>query len=168
MSLDLLHIRPRKVAFRNDYCLSCDAPRLAICVRTFDVIRAGILPVLPLGFIHRWYCTACERLTNRSSRIRYSHKAVAVTVLAWMTLAFWLIPVSWFPDVVFFIWQGRIGSLLLLALAWHHLRQEPREPGYKERLAKVEPYLSSTCPLCGTPLSNIPNWHCPSCGLERK
>lgn len=168
MSIDLVHIRPRKVAFRNDYCLSCDAPRLATCVRSFDVVTAGILPVIPLGFIYRWYCTTCERLTNRGTRIRYGHKAAAVAVLTGLTLAFWLIPAGAFPDLAAFLWQGRIGSIPLLALAYHRLREEPREPGYKENLAKVAPYLSSTCPLCGTPLSNIPNWHCPSCGLERK
>ncbi len=28
---------PKKVAFRNDFCLSCEAPRRSIAVRTFDV-----------------------------------------------------------------------------------------------------------------------------------
>lgn len=168
MPLDLFQFRPRNVAFRNDYCLSCDEPRLAVCVRTFDVVGAGILPVLPLGFIDRWYCTTCKQLTNRSSRIRYGHKAAAVAALTGITLAFWLTPVDAFPDAAVFLWQGRIATIPLLAWAYHRLRQEPREPGYAERLAEVAPYLSSTCPICGTPLNNIPNWHCPSCGLERR
>lgn len=168
MSLDLLHVRPREVAFRNDHCLNCEQPRLAICVRSFDVVRAGILPVVPLGFIHRWYCTTCEKLTNRSYRVHYGHKVAAVFVLAWMTMAFWLIPASAFPDLAVLLWQGRIGTLPLLAWAWYRLRQEPREPGYKEKLAQVEPYASATCPFCGVLLNNVPTWHCPQCGLERK
>ena len=30
---------PRKVGFRNDYCMTCRAPRRAEQVRTFDVLH---------------------------------------------------------------------------------------------------------------------------------
>src|ERR1700686_3493787 len=31
------HFWPKRVAFRNDYCLRCQAPRRSIAIRTFDV-----------------------------------------------------------------------------------------------------------------------------------
>ena len=41
------------VAYRNDYCLSCAAPRLAFQHRTFDVLHAFWIPLIPIGLWKR-------------------------------------------------------------------------------------------------------------------
>ena len=49
----------RILAFRNDYCLTCRAARMAFLHRTFDVFHLFWIPVLPLGFWQRWRCGVC-------------------------------------------------------------------------------------------------------------
>ncbi len=66
------HFWPKRVAFRNDYCLSCQAPRRSIAVRTFDVGHLYWIPILPVGFWRHWKCTACNRDPHVSSKTRRS------------------------------------------------------------------------------------------------
>ena len=40
------HFWPKRVAFRDDYCLTCQAPRRSIAVRTFDVGYIYWIPFL--------------------------------------------------------------------------------------------------------------------------
>src|SRR5258708_39448951 len=49
----------RIVAYRNDFCLSCEAPRRAHQVRSFKAYRVFYIPVLPLGFWREWQCSEC-------------------------------------------------------------------------------------------------------------
>src|ERR1039458_1806615 len=44
------HFRTKPVAFRDDYCLSCGAPRRSIAVRSVDVGHIFWIPILPVLF----------------------------------------------------------------------------------------------------------------------
>ena len=50
----LYHFRPTRVAFRNDFCMSCHLPRRSVQIRTFDVWHLFRIPILPLGFPRRY------------------------------------------------------------------------------------------------------------------
>lgn len=169
MHLGVYHFAPKKVAFRNDYCRACQAPRLAIRVRTFDALHVYWVPILPLGFWHRWHCTDCGRPPSENTRTRQGIKIAGAIALLPMIAIFWIAPVdNAAQGEAIWFWGGRILLPLLLAWTIYQIRKGPQEPGYKEKLAEVEPYLSSSCPFCQTMLFNIPKWHCPTCGLERK
>ena len=50
----------KPVAYRADYCRSCEGERLTLGVRSFDAFHLFWIPVLPLGFWTRWYCGQCQ------------------------------------------------------------------------------------------------------------
>src|SRR5262249_35658489 len=79
----------RIVAFRNDYCLSCAAPRLAYRHRTFDILHVFWLPVLPLGMWKRWHCSACGNDPHRQFRTSRGMKWLGIALLAFFALVFW-------------------------------------------------------------------------------
>src|ERR1035438_6787107 len=64
------HFRPKRVAFRDDYCLSCRAPRRAVAVRTFDVGHIFWIPILPVGFWRHWVCSVCGGDPHARSKAR--------------------------------------------------------------------------------------------------
>lgn len=86
------------VAYRNDYCLQCDAPRLAFQHRTFDVLHAFFLPVLPLGLWKRWQCAVCGRNPHESGRTRKSLKWAGTAILGLMSLSMWVVSTQEKPE----------------------------------------------------------------------
>ena len=167
MHVGVYHLAGRRVAFRNDYCRTCDAPRLATRVRSFAVLNIFWIPLIPLGFRHRWFCVLCGRPPHESTRTRHGYKIAGVVVLVLMSVGFWYLPMEEMPNDEGLLWSLRIGSPLLLVWSLYHLGTTTREPDHKEKLAGVEPYLSSICPFCQGSLFNAPTWHCPTCKLER-
>ena len=57
--MGVYRFRPRTVGYRNDFCLTCMAPRRALEVRTFNVGSLRGLPLIPLGYWSRWLCSVC-------------------------------------------------------------------------------------------------------------
>lgn len=162
------HWRPRRIAFRNDYCRTCEAERLSVLIRTFDVLHIYWIPLLPLGLWSRWFCTHCGSRPHAATRTRRGFKIAGVVALALMSLLMWVVSVQEVKDDVWFLWVLRIGlPLAAVALAVSAARQ-PREPKLNQRLAAVRPFEGWTCPLCGGQLLNVPKWHCPRCGAEHR
>ncbi|HEX2645352.1 MAG TPA: hypothetical protein VHU81_20305 [Thermoanaerobaculia bacterium] len=158
--------RPRQVAFRNDFCRTCAGPRLAVQLRTFDVLHLYWIPLIPLGFWKRWHCALCGRDPHSATRTRRGFKVAGAIVLGLMAFALWALPVE--PPDEAWIWGMRIGlSLAALAATIASLKHTP-EPQLQEALDRVRPFEGWICPLCGGELSNIPGWHCPACGVEHK
>jgi hypothetical protein len=62
------YYRRKPVAFRNDYCLSCNAPRRSIAIRSFDVGHFFWIPILPVGFWRHWVCSVCGRKPHSRKR----------------------------------------------------------------------------------------------------
>jgi hypothetical protein len=162
------HWRPRRTAFRNDYCRSCEAERLSVLIRTFDVLHVFWIPLLPLGLWSRWFCTHCGSRPHAAVHTRRGFKIAGVLALALFALVVWAVPAQEVKDDAWIIWVLRPGlPLAAVALAVSTLRQ-PREPNFSQRLAAVTPYEGWDCPLCGGQLFNVPKWHCPNCGAEHR
>jgi len=75
------------VAYRNDYCLTCDAPRLAHRIRSLEVLHVYFIPLLPLGFFRNWKCSACGADPHVSVRTSKVMKWMGVGVLAVLAFA---------------------------------------------------------------------------------
>lgn len=164
----IYHWKPRRIAFRRDYCRSCEAERLSTLVRTFDVLHVFWIPVLPIGVWSRWFCTHCGERPHAATRTRRGFKIAGILAMALMTLASWAVPVDVPKEDAWLVWVMRIGfPLALVGLAVSAFRQPP-EPRLKMHLAAVRPFEGWSCPLCGGHLLNIPEWHCVSCGAEHR
>ena len=72
------HFWPKRVAFRNDYCLRCQAPRRSIAIRTFDVRHLFWIPILPVGFWKRWQCEVCGQAPHIYPKVRRFFKWVGL------------------------------------------------------------------------------------------
>jgi hypothetical protein len=162
----IYHFRPRRLAFRNDYCLSCNQPRRSVQIRTFDAWHVFWIPLLPLGFWKRWVCTSCRGQTRVNTKTRRPFKWAGLVILALLSVAFWIEPI----DSDFFIgsWIFRIGGPLGAIFAFAHLLRTPKEPGLKEKLATVPPASDTVCPFCGAQLMMLASQcSCPACGVAR-
>jgi len=160
------HLWPKRVAFRNDFCLACQRPRRAIAIRTFDVGHIYWVPILPVGFWKHWQCTVCGRDPRVHVKTRRSFKWAGLACLIIISLIFWLSPTESEPVVD---WSFRIIPLALALLLLRHLLRTPAEPSLRERLRMIEPATDSVCPFCATPLLAEINgrWSCPGCYAVR-
>ena len=157
---------PKRLAFRNDYCLSCEQPRRSVQLRTFDVWHLFWIPLLPLGFWKRWRCTECGRLPHVNPKTRRPFKWAGLFVLLVFSTAFWAMPVD--PESVALIWVIRIGAPLGAILTIVHLLRTPKDPSLKERLNAIQHASDTTCPFCGAQLLMLASsCSCPVCGVVR-
>jgi hypothetical protein len=160
------HFWPKRVAFRNDYCLSCDGPRRAIAVRTFDVGHIFWIPILPVGFWRHWVCSACNRNPHISPRIGRSIKWAGVYCFVAVSVIFWVVPPD--PEFALGTWFCRVaapaGAIVLLVRILRALK-----PPLKKRLATIPPASDTVCPFCRMPLATGAGqrWSCPACGIVR-
>ncbi len=159
------HFRPRRIAFRNDYCLRCGKACRSAQIRTFDVCHIFWIPILPIGFWKRWACTICGRKPHVSPQTRRSFKWACLIVLAVLWAASWIGPVT--PDLVAGIWLFRIGAVLCAVLLLVHLLRPPYDPSLEEKLDTVHPAAETLCPFCGTQLIVGTRCYCPGCGVVR-
>ena len=158
--------RPKFMAFRNDYCLSCAGPRRSVQIRTFDVVHIFWIPLIPLFFHKRWQCTTCKRSPHVSRRTRRAFKWVGLAVLLILAVGSWAEPLT--GDIVIFDWVLRIGSLVGVILTSIHLWRTRRDPSLKELLGQIPPAMDTVCPFCGAALLTLSSHcSCPACGVAR-
>jgi len=158
--------RPKRVAFRNDYCLSCAQPRRAVQIRSFDAWHIFWIPVLPLGFHKRWRCTNCGRQPHIYPGTRRGFKWAGFVVLMFFTVACWAVPLT--PDSLILAWVIRLAAPAGAILTLIHLLRTRKDPSLKERLAAVPPALDTACPFCGSALLLLSSQcSCPNCGVVR-
>lgn len=160
------HFRPRRTAFRNDYCLSCAQPRRSAQIRTFDAYHLFYIPLVPLGFHKRWICTVCNRLPHVHPGTRRGFKWAGSVVLLIFAAAFWGMPLE--PDMLIFGWVVRIAAPIGAVLTLWHLLRTPKDPSLQEKLAAVPPASDTVCPFCGAALLVLSSQcSCPACGVVR-
>ncbi len=153
----------RRVAYRNDYCLSCADVRLAIQVRTFDVGHVFCVPLLPLGYRQRWFCSDCGSNPHQRVETSQRFKRFAAFIFAVGAIFFWLIPIER-PEDVPIAWGLRlvVTAMFLGALAW--CRTAP-PTSLKELLTTVPPLPRDACALCGGALDE--RAFCGACKASR-
>jgi len=155
----------KRVAFRNDYCLSCAQPRRSVQIRSFNVLHIFWIPLIPLGFWKPWYCTACGT-DPHSGGTRRSFKWLALPVLLFLAAAFWANPIDREIEIV--QWAFRIGAPIGAILTLRYLLRTPDAPTLSMKLAIVSPAADTVCPFCGTTLMSLATeCSCPACGVIR-
>jgi hypothetical protein len=163
------HIWPKRVAFRDDYCLTCQTPRRSIAIRTFDVGHIFWIPILPVGFWKHWKCILCGQDPHVSPKTRRSFKWAGLVCLTIVSAMFWAAPVEGDPDSVLLAWVLRIAAPAGAILLFVYLLRTPRESSLREKLATVPPASEVVCPFCNIPLATgaSARWSCPNCGVVR-
>jgi hypothetical protein len=157
---------PKRVAFRNDYCLKCEAPRRAVRIRTFHVGHIFWIPLLPVGFWKQWFCTVCGRDPHANPKTRRSFKWIGVFILLPFTALFWIMPFD--PEIGVMTWIIRVAAPLGAVLALAHLFKTSPEPSLTSRQAMIPPASDTACPFCGTQLLMLASQcSCPTCGVIR-
>jgi len=159
------HWWPKRVGFRNDYCLRCKAERRAVCIRTFDVGHVFWIPCLPVGFWKHWKCSVCGYDPHKNPKTTRFAKWFCLCVLIGISALFWSEPATG-PDTAI-DWTFRIGGVAGALLLLVHLLRTPADPSLREKMERVLPATDSTCPFCRTPLLGGERWSCPGCGVVR-
>ena len=160
------HFQAKRLAFRNDYCLSCGQARRSAQIRTFDVAHAFWIPILPLGFWKRWICTTCGRQPHVSTKTRRPFKWAALFVLLLLGVVFWAVPPP--SDFVAGTWVMRIGAPLGAILVLVHLLRTSKDPSRKDLLRVIQPASETVCPFCGAQMLVLASQcSCPVCGVVR-
>lgn len=161
------HFWPRRVAFRDDYCVWCKAPCRSIAVRTFDVGHVWWVPILPVGYWRHWVCTTCGRKPHAYSKARRYFRFTTLYSLVSASILLWALPVQ--SDMSIVVWVARFvapAGAVFLAL---RLLRSAKEVSLRKRLKSIPPASDTVCPFCAVPL--IPGtgsrWSCPACNIVR-
>ncbi len=160
------HFHPKRIAFRNDYCLPCSQARRSVQMRTFDVAHIFWIPIIPLGYWNRWICTACGRQTTANTKTRRPFKWAGLFVLLILSVLSWAGSVP--QDLVVGAWIIRIGAPIGAILVLLHLLRTSDEPSHAEHLKSIPPAVDAVCPFCGAQLLTVSSrCACPACGVVR-
>jgi hypothetical protein len=156
----------RTVAYRSDFCLSCEAPSRADQIRSLKAYRILYVPVLPLGFWREWQCSECGRDPHRYAGSSRQIVWVAVAFLG--ACAIVGIRESFETQDFATAWLMRLvlPTVFFIAL-WLALRNKP-DWALAEKLAKITPDEDTTCALCHGTLVLSDAWRCSQCCVERK
>lgn len=158
--------KPTRLAFRNDYCLKCEAPRRSVLVRTFNAGHIYWIPLFPVGFWKRWVCTTCGHNPHASVKTRRGFKWLGLVILLLFSALFWAMPID--PEHTTVGWAVRMAAPLGTIFTLRHLLQTKKEPSLAERLTTVQPAADTVCPFCGAQLLLLTSkCSCPLCGAVR-
>jgi hypothetical protein len=154
------------VAYRNDFCVSCNVPRRAYLVRSFKAYQFYYIPIIPLGFWREWQCSECGRDPHvYTSRLRNA-KWVAVLLAGFFAITAVIASFEQ-QDSALTVWLMRLGiPALFVALLWFAVRKRP-DRALREKLKKVNPDRDDICALCGGTLILGHGWRCSQCEVER-
>lgn len=157
---------PKRVSFRNDYCLSCKAQRRTVEIRTFNMWHIFWIPLIPLGFHKRSKCVTCGSDPHYNKIARRPLMWVGLVALIIFALAFWVNPVE--KDMPTLTWVFRIGSPILAILTLRDLIQTRNDKSLNDLRATVSPSTDTKCPFCNVQLMMGAEWSCPQCGIVRE
>jgi hypothetical protein len=157
------------VAYRNDYCLSCEAPRRAYRVRSFEVLHIFFVPLLPLGFWRSWQCSVCGRDPHKNPRVHKFWLWAVIVVLAVLSLVAWVpsIAQAQNADDRTGIWVMRFACPIVALFMLYHMPLQKTRLQLNEKLREIQPAQEAICPLCQNALIPGDRWRCSNCGVER-
>lgn len=158
--------KPRIVKYRNDFCVSCNAPRRAHQIRSFKAYQLYYIPIVPLGFWREWRCSECGRDPHVYSRSMRRSRWAIVLIAGFFALA-GVIESFDKQDSAATAWLMRLGlPAAFFVLLWFALRKKP-DRALREKLKAVGPDRDDACALCGGALVLDHGWRCSLCGAER-
>ncbi len=158
--------KSRIVAYRNDFCLSCEGPSRAHQIRSLKAYHVFFIPVLPLGFWREWQCSECGRDPHAYPGGLRRVAWIAVVFLG--ACAIVGIRESFENQDFTTVWLMRLALLTAFVIAlWLTLRNKP-DPALAEKLGKISPDQDTACALCQGTLVLADVWRCSQCNVERK
>jgi hypothetical protein len=154
------------VAYRNDFCVSCDAPRRAHQVRSFKAYQFYYIPIIPLGFWRDWECSECGRDPHTYPGGPKNMKWVIVLFAGFFAITGVIASFDQ-QDSAITVGLMRFGlPALFFVLLWLAIRNRP-DRALRQKLKDVEPDRADACALCSGPLILAHGWRCSQCGVER-
>lgn len=180
-SVGFKYLGRKAQSFRSDHCRSCDTVVVAKRVRSWIWLTVFWVPVLPLGFQHRWLCKDCENATAAVPRTQRAFKILAfVLLLVAFAGSFAVSPEE--PPTVRGVSRDMLtdgggvpiglvraicGISALIAGVWV-LRHEPI-PSRTLVLKGFEPATFEDCPICGGQLIGTGDPRCcVACGADER
>ena len=158
--------KSRIVAYRNDFCVSCDAPRRTYQVRSFKAYQFYYIPVIPLGFWREWQCSECGR--DPHAYPGFPRRVWWVAVLLAGIFAITGVIASFEKrDSIAIAWLMRFAfPAVFFTALWFALRNKP-DWALREKLKDVSPDQDTACALCSGALIMDHGWHCSECGARK-
>lgn len=157
------------VAYRNDFCLACEAPVRAHQIRSLQTFHLFFIPVLPLYPRWDWECSRCERPPHSDPQThpQKTFKRLLVFFSGMFALVVWVAPPSETGNSPAVNWVLRIvlTSAFLVSL-WYAVKLKV-SLFLSQKLKEIKPDEGHLCALCDTPLMPGPRWRCPGCGVVR-
>jgi hypothetical protein len=163
--MGVYRFRPRVVAFRNDFCLSCASQRRAIQVRTFNVASIHGVPLIPVGFWNRWQCVVCSQSPGYNPRSRRKFAITLALLAAFFAAIFWGLDIEPQQAELWMLIRFISPLAAIGAIIWAIAAE--RTPSTAERLANVPAATDTACPFCQASLSPG-DWRCVNCGVRRR
>lgn len=158
---------PKKIAYRNDYCLSCERESISEQWRSFDFIHVFWIPLIPLGHRLRWTCVVCGNDPRERVKTSKFILFIAAALLVLFMVVFLFMPTDNREDAV-----GRCFIIFVLTglLVWvvrAIIRQTP-PPDLRNELTRIRPWADTTCIYCqGRLWHDGTAWCCQRCQLRR-
>jgi predicted RNA-binding Zn-ribbon protein involved in translation (DUF1610 family) len=160
------HFKRKRLAFRNDYCLWCEQPRVTVQIGMFDVWHLFWIPLLPVGYRRPWVCSSCGRRPHVNKKTRRTFQWLGLFVLLFFSVASWANPLD--SDFVIGTWLMRIGGLVGAVALLVYLLRTPKDLSLAAKLAAIPPASDTVCPFCGAQLLIVSSQcRCPACGVVR-
>lgn len=163
----------RRVAYRQDFCVSCESERVTEQIRSFVVGHLYWIPLLPLGFFKEWRCPHCG--LDPTQRVRTSRKLVrtfaglvglVAAMVTWVAIADPKAPTALTLLIAAGIWALAAGIVYL------HVRNLRPPANRKAALARIRPASITQCAYCQGPLrlrqvGQSQVRHCATCQVDR-
>ena len=154
------------VGYRNDFCISCNAPRRAHLVRSFKAYQLYYISILPLGFWRDWECSECGRDPHVYTAGPRNVKWMIVLLAGIFAIAGVIASFDQ-QDSILIAWLMRLGlPLLFFTVLWVVIRNKP-DRALRQKLQQISPDRDDACALCQGALILDHGWRCSQCRAER-
>jgi len=159
--------RRQLVAYRNDFCISCNAPRLAHQVRSFKIYHLYYIPIVPLGFWREWECSECGRDPHAYPGTPRNLRWMMVLFAAFFAITGVIASFDG-QDSAMTKWLMRLGlPALFFIVLWFAFRNKP-DRALREKLRALNADHNDTCALCSGTLVLDQGWRCSQCSVARE
>ena len=158
----IYHFGKKRTACRNDYCTVCQAPTLAEGRRSFVMLHFLFVPVIPMGFHTRWFCTTCgmETIAKQPNRPALLIVGVVFGVFMMVVGTTMLLaegdPAGW-------LGVG-MGMIVVFSLLVGVKRQ--KYDAYLAAKRAVVPLRGDECPFCHAPVLASITPRCHACQVR--